>query len=96
LRFGLTEAANYFPEASLLIQEEERKAAFLDADTNPDFDFELYKELANNPITLLKADRDIFGDGLVKILAAPGHTPENQVLFIKLAQYGPTVLSRDL
>jgi glyoxylase-like metal-dependent hydrolase (beta-lactamase superfamily II) len=96
MHFDHTGAANYFPEARLLIQEEEYKAAFLDEDINPVFDFELYKELADNPVTILNGDHDVFGDGLVKILAAPGHTPGHQVLFINLAQRGPIVLSGDL
>lgn len=38
----------------------------------------------------------MFGDGCVRIIFAPGHTPGHQVLFIDLANSGPVVLSADL
>jgi N-acyl homoserine lactone hydrolase len=38
----------------------------------------------------------VFGDGTVVIKPAPGHTPGHQVLFLKLANTGPIVLSGDL
>ena len=41
-------------------------------------------------------EHDIFGDGTVIIKAAPGHTPGHQVLYVKLPETGPVVLSGDL
>jgi glyoxylase-like metal-dependent hydrolase (beta-lactamase superfamily II) len=41
-------------------------------------------------------DYDVFGDGTVVIKSAPGHSPDHQVLFVKLAKTGPVVLSGDL
>jgi N-acyl homoserine lactone hydrolase len=38
----------------------------------------------------------VFGDGLVRILKTPGHTPGHQVLLVKLAKTGPVLLSGDL
>jgi N-acyl homoserine lactone hydrolase len=38
----------------------------------------------------------VFGDGAVIVKAAPGHTPGHQVLYVKLAETGPIVLSGDL
>jgi len=45
---------------------------------------------------LLDGDHDVFGDGSVKILSAPGHTPGHQVLALELRELGPLVLSGDL
>ena len=42
------------------------------------------------------ATTTVFGDGRVRILSAPGHTPGHQVLFLDLADTGPLVLSGDL
>lgn len=39
---------------------------------------------------------DVFGDGTVVIMAAPGHTPGQQVLVLKLPKTGPVMLSGDL
>ncbi|MDP7339121.1 MAG: hypothetical protein QF786_07405, partial [Vicinamibacterales bacterium] len=45
---------------------------------------------------ILGGDHDVFGDGSVVIKSAPGHTPGHQVLFVKLTDPGPVVLSGDL
>jgi N-acyl homoserine lactone hydrolase len=44
----------------------------------------------------ITGDHDVFGDGTVKILAAPGHTPGHQVLLVRLIKHGPVLLSGDL
>jgi glyoxylase-like metal-dependent hydrolase (beta-lactamase superfamily II) len=45
---------------------------------------------------MIDGDYDVFGDGTVKILKAPGHTPGHQVLEIHLAHSGTVILSGDL
>ena len=45
---------------------------------------------------LFEGDRDVFGDGTVRILSAPGHTPGSAVLMLKLKTAGTVVLSGDL
>lgn len=44
----------------------------------------------------LGQDDDLFGDGSVRILRAPGHTPGHRVLMLQLAQAGSVILSGDL
>ena len=44
----------------------------------------------------ITGDYDVFGDGTVKILATPGHTPGHQVLLVRLAKHGPVLISGDL
>jgi len=44
----------------------------------------------------LQGDLDVFGDGSVRILKAPGHTPGHHVLMVKLAKAGYVVISGDL
>jgi N-acyl homoserine lactone hydrolase len=41
-------------------------------------------------------DIDLFGDGSVRILRTPGHTPDHRVLLVKLAHAGTVLLSGDL
>lgn len=45
---------------------------------------------------LIDSDHDVFGDGTVRILKAPGHTPGHQVLALKLQKTGVVILSGDL
>ena len=89
-------AANEFSAATLLIQETEYMAAFHDAESNPVFRPPLYSELINSTKVLLQGDHDVFGDGSVIIISAPGHTPGHQVLKLELENFGPLVLSGDL
>lgn len=44
----------------------------------------------------IERDHDVFGDGSVRILSAPGHTPGHQVLLVRLPHSGPVLLSGDL
>lgn len=45
---------------------------------------------------MIDADYDVFGDGTVRILKAPGHTPGHQVLLLKLPKSGAVILAGDL
>ena len=44
----------------------------------------------------IDGDYDVFGDGKVRILSAPGHTPGHQVLLVELEHRGAVLLSGDL
>jgi len=59
---------------------------------NPDT-FSAYKTAKTK---MIEGDEDVFGDGTVRILKAPGHTPGHQVLLVRLNKSGPVVLSGDL
>ena len=43
----------------------------------------------------LTADKDVFGDGSVMVLRAPGHTPGHSMLLVRLREKGPVVLVGD-
>lgn len=89
-------AANAFTDSTLLIQETEAIAAFEHPEDNPVFRAELYNELRNVNRRSLHGDYDVFGDGSVRIISAPGHTPGHQALYLNLSNYGPLILSGDL
>ena len=40
-------------------------------------------------------DKDVFGDGTVMMLRAPGHTPGHSILLVRLKEMGPVLLSGD-
>jgi glyoxylase-like metal-dependent hydrolase (beta-lactamase superfamily II) len=48
---------------------------------------------------LLEGERedfyDVFGDGALKIVFTPGHTPGHQSLLVNLEDWGPTLLTGD-
>jgi len=91
-----TANANAFARATWLVRQVERDAMF--ADAPPDLvRRSTFNELRNSKTVIIRTDEyDVFGDGLVVIKWAPGHTPGHQVLLVKLGQTGPVLLSGDL
>lgn len=97
MHFDHVGAATQFPKARLLIQAAEYEAAFLrPGDYGGVYDIQQYGGLAGNSRQLLTGDHDVFGDGTVMIISAPGHTPGHQVLLVHLRNAGPVLLSGDL
>ena len=88
--------ANEIVGATWLVQQGDYAAAFADPVTVPAVQPELLTNLRDVDRMVLTGDQDVFGDGRVRIISAPGHTPGHQVLFLDLAATGPLVLSGDL
>ena len=87
--------ANLFTAATLYIQQAEYDAAFGPEPGKYGFVPSAYEKLRTNPTIKLQGDFDVFGDGSVKLLSTPGHTPGHQSLFVRLPRTGPVVLSGD-
>lgn len=88
--------ANLFAGATWLVREKERDLMFADP-PSPRTEPANFSALKNSKTTIIRtADYDVFGDGSVVIKSAPGHSPDHQVLFLRLAKTGPVVLSGDL
>ncbi|MEM7299293.1 MAG: N-acyl homoserine lactonase family protein [Bacteroidota bacterium] len=88
--------ANEVEGATLIIQKAEYEGAFADTVTVPGFTPELYDNLRESEKIIIEGDYDVFGDGRVKLISAPGHTLGHQVLFLDLIETGPVILSGDL
>ncbi|MBT8211056.1 MAG: N-acyl homoserine lactonase family protein [Eudoraea sp.] len=93
--FDHTGHAGNFADATWLVQEAEYDFVMGQEvrESNPEM-YEAVKDLKN--IQKIKGDYDVFGDGTVVFKYMPGHTPGHQVLFLKLKEYGPLLLSGDL
>jgi glyoxylase-like metal-dependent hydrolase (beta-lactamase superfamily II) len=76
-----------FPTSTVLIQGAEYDWAMA-GPVKPVF-------AATQKIEKLAGDRDVFGDGTVKIIATPGHTPGHQSLLVQLPKTGWLLLSGD-
>jgi N-acyl homoserine lactone hydrolase len=88
--------ANQFAGATWLVRKLERETMFAEPPsprTEP-ANFSALK--SSKTIIITTSDYDVFGDGTVVIKSAPGHSPDHQVLFLKLAKTGPVLLSGDL
>jgi N-acyl homoserine lactone hydrolase len=91
--------ANQFVGSTWLVQRPERAAMFPDSVPANPIDPNVaakFSALKNSKTVILDGDYDVFGDGSVVILSTPGHTPGHQSLFVRLAKFGPLVLSGDL
>jgi glyoxylase-like metal-dependent hydrolase (beta-lactamase superfamily II) len=89
--------ANLFaPTATWLVRKLERDIMFTEpfsSRTEP----ANYSGLKNSKTVIVtKADHDVFGDGTVILKSAAGHSPDHQVLFLKLPKTGPVLISGDL
>jgi len=88
--------ANSFASSIWLVRKAERDRMFSN-EPIPRSDPANYNLLKNSKTVIIDKDEyDVFGDGKVIIKSTPGHTPGHQVLFLKLANTGPVVLSGDL
>ena len=88
--------ANEIRGATWLVQQGDYDVAFDEPATIPAVQPELLVNLREADRIVVEGDYDVFGDGRVRLLAAPGHTPGHQVLFVDLTETGPLVLSGDL
>jgi glyoxylase-like metal-dependent hydrolase (beta-lactamase superfamily II) len=87
--------ANLFGKATWILQRQELAAATSHAPPP----FESLAPVAAWRSTrkrIIDGDADVFGDGSVRILLMPGHTPGHQVLKIRLPHAGTVLLAGDL
>lgn len=97
LHFDHVANANAFQDSTWIVQEAERDAMFPEKGVdNPERNN--YSALkTSKTIVLANMDEyDVFGDGAAVIKSAPGHTPGQQVLIVKLPKTGPVMLAGDL
>jgi N-acyl homoserine lactone hydrolase len=87
---------NVFASATWLVRKLEHEIMFGDP-PSPRTEPANYSALKNSKTVIITgSDHDVFGDGTVVIKSAAGHSPDHQVLFLKLAKTGPVLLSGDL
>lgn len=88
--------SNLFAGSTWLVRQKERDIMFTQP-YSPRTEPANYSLLRNAKTTIIRTpDYDVFGDGSVILKSAPGHSPDHQVLFLKLAKTGPVVISGDL
>lgn len=85
-----------FPKARWIAQRAEHEAMFGPAPDAYGYLPDLYAHLRGNPTEIVEGDHDVFGDGAVRLLSTPGHTPGHSSLLVRLPQSGPVLLSADV
>lgn len=96
--------ADQFPTSTWLVHADEHAAMFppapaedisADAPEN-DTDTPPFVDFANLEADIFEGEKDVFGDGSVTIIPAPGHTPGHTVLRVDLPETGTVLLTGDL
>ncbi len=86
---------NQFVASTGLLHPNEHAYAFSD-DAGGDYYPEDYVKLRDSSTMLTNDMHDVFGDGSVLILEAPGHTVGHQALYVDLPGIEPRILVGDL
>ncbi len=99
--FDHTSNVNEFTDANLIIQRAEYNMIKNKADEaekiymyKRDIGYFL-KDENSKQLNIINGDKDIFGDGSVKAIYLPGHTPGHMALLVNLPKTGAVILSGD-
>ena len=95
LHFDHTGNANNYAGATWLLSKAELDWATA-TPTPFGVDPSTFADYKTAKVLPVDGDKDVFDDGTVRILAAPGHTPGHKVLLVKLKKVGTVILSGDL
>ncbi len=88
--------ASLFAGSTFIVDKDERSYMFSEeARKNPQI-FQMIAALEEAETIEFDGDYDVFGDGTVKIMAMPGHTPGHTALLVTLDNTGPVLLAGDL
>lgn len=87
--------AGLFARSTWIVNPLEQAAMF-DAETRASQAMDDYGALEGSETSPISDDHDLFGDGSVVIVQAPGHTPGHCVLLLRLPNAGRILLSGDL
>ncbi len=88
--------ANAFAGATWITQKAERDFMFSDKPEGIIQPATYSALLKARTRTLDNEDFDVFGDGTVRLISTPGHTPGHLVLLVRLPKRGPVLLAGDL
>ena len=88
---------NLFAGSTWIVDADERAYMFSD-EARQGQAFAGYAQLENAETRPIEGnlDHDVFGDGSVLIVQAPGHTPGHTILMVRLANAGPVLLTGDM
>jgi glyoxylase-like metal-dependent hydrolase (beta-lactamase superfamily II) len=94
LHIDHTGALGHFPNASVVVHSRELEAAraatspmasgYVRADYDRELDWDLYD-----------GERDLFGDGTIRLIETPGHSAGHVSVLLQLEETGPVLLTAD-
>lgn len=88
---------SYFPDAIHVVQRDEiRYAMWPDPWTSPVYCQNDFRDIRKLNILEIDGDFDLFGDGTLRLIKTPGHTPGHQSLLLDLPHRGRMCLGADV
>jgi glyoxylase-like metal-dependent hydrolase (beta-lactamase superfamily II) len=88
---------SYFPNAVHVMQRDEiRYALWPDPWTRPTYCQNDFRDIRKLNILEIDGDFDLFGDGALRLIKAPGHAPGHQMLVLDLPHRGRVCLAADV
>jgi glyoxylase-like metal-dependent hydrolase (beta-lactamase superfamily II) len=95
LHFDHVGQSSLFPHATWILQK--REVEWAESRPSPvSMAPELFQAYRRANVRWIDGDADVFGDGQVRILRMPGHTPGSSALLLRLPHTGPLILAGDL
>ncbi|MGA0607945.1 N-acyl homoserine lactonase family protein [Phenylobacterium sp. VNQ135] len=90
--------AGLFAASTWIVDPDEKAYAFRPQQRADEAQFKAYAALEGARTVAVEGEgpHDVFGDGTVQVIPAPGHTPGHTVLLVKLPKAGPVILTGDL
>ncbi|MEM9572595.1 MAG: N-acyl homoserine lactonase family protein [Pseudomonadota bacterium] len=88
--------ADLFDQSTFIVSADEFEFMFSDAMRTADEYFQVYAHLEDAHMILYADEYDVFGDGTVRMLQLPGHTPGSAILMLELERSGTILLTGDL
>lgn len=88
--------AGLFAHATWHIQRREHEAMVGPGYQRHGYMPALYEALGSARVELMDGDTDLFGDGALRVLSTPGHTPGHCSMLVLLAGAGPVLLAADV
>lgn len=88
--------AALFRKAKWIVQRTERDAMFGPDPEQFGYLTELYATVSDLDVEVVDGDHDVFGDGVVRMIYTPGHTPGHNSLLLRLPKIGPVLHSGDV
>lgn len=88
---------NLFAASTWIVDPDERAYMFSE-EARGGSAFPGYAQLESAQTRLIEGDAnfDVFGDGSVTVIQAPGHTPGHTMLLVRLPNAGPVLLTGDM
>lgn len=88
--------ANDYTVSTWIVESAERDLMFSDKMRANEQAFQRYSALENAKTIQIDGAFDVFGDGSVRIISTPGHTPGHASLLVTLKKAGPVLLAGDI